>query len=138
MSAVSSDKQRALEERMRSLEIREEDLNEQFVRASGRGGQNVNKVSSCVVLRHRPTGIIVRCQRERSQALNRFLARRRLVEKVEARARGIADAEARERARIRRQKRRRSRRANEKRLASKHARSGTIAARRVGSDGNDG
>jgi len=138
MSAVSSDKQRALEEHMRSLEIREDDLDEQFVRASGRGGQNVNKVSSCVVLRHRPTGIIVRCQRERSQALNRFLARRRLVEKVEARARGIADADARERARVRRQKRRRSRRANEKRLASKHARSGNIAARRVGPEGHDG
>jgi protein subunit release factor B len=138
MSAVSSDKQRALEERMRSLEIREDDLDEQFVRASGSGGQNVNKVSSCVVLRHRPTGIIVRCQRERSQALNRFLARRRLVEKVEARVRGIADAEARERSRIRRQKRRRSRRANEKRLASKHARSGNIAARQVGPDGRDG
>jgi protein subunit release factor B len=138
MSAVSSDKQRALEERMRSLEIREDDLDEQFVRASGSGGQNVNKVSTCVVLRHRPTGIIVRCQRERSQALNRFLARRRLVEKVEARVRGIADAEARERSRIRRQKRRRSRRANEKRLASKHARSGNIAARQVGPDGRDG
>jgi protein subunit release factor B len=138
MPAVSEDKQRALRERMRALGIRDGDIDEQFVRSRGRGGQNVNKVSTCVVLRHAPTGIVVRCQRERSQALNRFLARRRLVEKIEARVRGIADAEARERARIRRQKRRRSRRANEKRLAAKHARSEAIAGRRAGPDGEDG
>jgi protein subunit release factor B len=138
MPAVSEDKQQALRERMRALGIHDGDLDEQFVRSRGRGGQNVNKVSTCVVLRHAPTGIVVRCQRERSQALNRFLARRRLVEKIEAQARGIAEAEKRERARIRRQKRRRSKRANEKRLAAKHARTEAIAGRRMGPDGDGG
>ena len=131
MAVVSEDKHRALKLRMRQLGIREADLDEQFVRSSGRGGQHVNKVSSCVVLRHRPTGVMVKCQRERSQALNRFLARRMLVDKIEARERGVAEAAARERARIRRQKRRRSRRANEKRLAAKLATSEKKATRRA-------
>jgi protein subunit release factor B len=137
MAAVSDDKHRALRLRMRELGIREADLDEQFVRSGGRGGQNVNKVSSCVVLRHRPTGIVVKCQRERSQALNRFLARRTLVDKIEARERGVAEAAARARARIRRQKRRRSRRANEKRLAAKLATSEKKATRRAPRAGVD-
>ncbi|TMA36965.1 MAG: peptide chain release factor-like protein [Deltaproteobacteria bacterium] len=115
---------------MRRLGVREDDLDEQFVRSGGAGGQNVNKVSTCVVLRHRPSGIVVRCQRERSQALNRFFARRLLLEKLEARERGVAETAARERARIRRQKRRRSRRAKEKVLAGKRAVSEKKAARR--------
>ena len=115
---------------MRRLGVREEDLDEHFVRSRGAGGQNVNKVSTCVVLRHRPSGIVVRCQRERSQALNRFFARRLLLEKLEARERGVADAAVRERERIRRQKRRRSRRAKEKVLAAKRAVSEKKAARR--------
>ena len=131
MPAVSKEKGDALKIRMRALGISESDLEEQFVRSRGRGGQNVNKVSTCVVLRHRPTGLVVKCQRERSQALNRFLARRSLVEKLEARRKGIADAAARERARIRRQKRRRSRRAEEKRLAEKHEQSEKKARRRA-------
>ena len=121
MFPVSPEKARALETAMRRLGIRDDDLDEQFVRSRGRGGQNVNKVATCVVLRHRPTGLVVKCQQERSQALNRFLARRALLAKLEARARGVAEEAARERARIRRQKRRRSRRADEKRLAAKHA-----------------
>jgi len=115
---------------MERLAVREEDLEERFIRSRGKGGQNVNKVSTCVVLRHRPSGIAVRCQRERSQALNRFFARRLLLEKLEARERGVADAAARERSRIRRQKRRRSRRAQEKVLAAKRAVSEKKAARR--------
>ena len=78
-----------------------------------------------------PTGVIVKCQRERSQALNRFLARRDLLDKLEARARGVAEAALAERARIRRQKRRRSRRAKEKMLAAKRAQSEKKAARRA-------
>jgi protein subunit release factor B len=115
---------------MHQLGIRAEDLEETFIRSGGHGGQNVNKVSTCVVLRHLPTGLTVKCQRERSQALNRFFARRLLLDKLEARQRGAAQAIESERARIRRQKRRRSRRAKEKVLAAKHVLSEKKAARR--------
>ena len=131
---VSPEKQRALALRMAALGVRDADLDEQFVRSRGRGGQNVNKVSSCVVLRHVPSGIVVRSEQERSQALNRFLARRRLLDALEARARGAVAAKAAERARIRRQKRRRSRRAKEKVLAAKRAVSEKKAARRPPAD----
>lgn len=116
---VSPGKENALLERMRALGVREQDIEEQFVRSSGAGGQKVNKTSSCVVLHHRPTGIRVKCQTERSQALNRFLARRILLDKVEAKLRGVESAEQQEIAQIRRQKRRRSRRARQKLLADK-------------------
>ncbi len=104
---------------MRALGVREQEIEEHFVRSSGAGGQKVNKASTCVVLHHRPTGIRVKCQRERSQALNRFLARRILLDKIEAELKGVESSEQREIARIRRQKRRRSRRAKLKLLADK-------------------
>ncbi len=116
---VSSQKERQLLERMQALGVREADIDEQFVRSSGAGGQNVNKVSSCVVLHHRPTGIQVRCQKERSQGLNRFIARRLLVEKIEAKIQGAASEEAQRIAKIRRQKRKRSRRAKLRLLEEK-------------------
>ena len=116
---VSQKQQAALQERMRRMGVEERDLDEHFIRSSGPGGQHVNKVSTCVVLRHRPSGLEVRCQQERSQALNRFLARRILIERLEVRRLGALSAEAQRIAKIRRQKRKRSKRAKEKMLAGK-------------------
>ena len=116
---ISSDKEKQLLTRMLALGVREQDIDEQFVRSSGAGGQNVNKVSSCVVLHHRPSGTRVKCQRERSQGLNRFLARRLLLDKIEASIKGAATAEEQRIEKIRRQKRKRSRRAKQRLLADK-------------------
>lgn len=104
---------------MRRLGIRPEDIEESFIRASGPGGQKVNKASTCVVLLHRPTGLQVRCQTQRSQALNRFLARRILMDKIERQIRGRLSAEQQRIEKARRQKRRHSRRAKAKMLANK-------------------
>jgi protein subunit release factor B len=117
---VSSDKERQLAERMLALGVREQDIDEQFVRSSGAGGQNVNKVSSCVMLHHRPTGVRVKCQQERSQGLNRFLARRIILDKIEAKVRGVAAAQQQRIEKIRRQKRKLSRRAKLRMLDDKH------------------
>ena len=102
---VSKSKENALKIKMRRLDVREDDLEEKFIRSSGSGGQKVNKTSSCVYLKHRPTGIEVKCQQERSQVLNRFLARRRLVDKIETRVLGGLSEEKKRIEKIRRQKR---------------------------------
>ena len=110
---VHPDKQKNLQERMDRLGILEEDFEEQFVRSSGRGGQKLNKTSSCVSLLHKPTNTLVKCQKSRSQAMNRFYARRRLVEILEdQRTGGQARVSLREK--IRRQKDRKRRRAKKK------------------------
>ncbi|HAR94592.1 MAG TPA: peptide chain release factor-like protein [Deltaproteobacteria bacterium] len=121
--AVSPEKESALQEKMETLNIRESDIIERFVRSRGHGGQNVNKVSTCVYLKHLPSGIEVKCQQERSQSLNRFLARRLLVEKIEQQVKGKESEEQRRIEKVRRQKRRRSRRAKEKVLELKHIQS---------------
>jgi protein subunit release factor B len=80
---VSEEKNRWLKERMKTLGIYEKDIEEKFIRSSGSGGQKINKTSSCVYLKHIPTGIEIKYMKERSQSLNRFLARRELVKQVE-------------------------------------------------------
>ena len=123
LPGVSPDKEEALRLRMEALGIFEKDIEESFIRSGGHGGQNVNKVATCVRLRHLPTGVEVKCQRERFQSLNRFFARRILADKVEALVKGKESEEAQRIARIRRQKRKRSQRAKEKMLADKRLRS---------------
>ncbi|MBI5182775.1 MAG: peptide chain release factor-like protein [Nitrospinae bacterium] len=104
---------------MKELGISEKDIIEKFVRASGKGGQKVNKASTAVYLKHLPTGIEVKIQRERSQALNRFLARRLLTQKIERLILGKKSQEEQRIAKVRRQKRKRSKRAKEKILVEK-------------------
>lgn len=116
---ISPVKEKALQEKMASLNILEEDLEESFVRSGGKGGQHVNKTSTCVHLRHGPTGIEVKCQQERSQAMNRYRARVILAEKIEELIRGEESAARQRIEKIRRQKRRRSKKAKEKILADK-------------------
>lgn len=119
---VSAAKANALALLMQRLGIREEDIEERFVRAAGPGGQNVNKTATAVFLRHRPSGVEVKCQETRSQALNRFLARRLLCQKLQEMIEGRRSAEQARIARLRRQKRRRSRRAQQKVLENKRRR----------------
>jgi len=120
---ISPEKEKALSERMERLGISESDFRETFIRSSGPGGQKVNKASSCVQLVHIPSGLSVKCQQSRSQALNRFLARRLLLDRIERLQQGIVDKERQRVEKIKRQKRRRSRRAKEKILTLKHMQS---------------
>ncbi|HAR36919.1 MAG TPA: peptide chain release factor-like protein [Acidobacteria bacterium] len=123
MFPVRPEKEKDLLERMTRLGIKESDLEEKFIRSQGKGGQKVNKSATCVYLKHLPTGIEVKCQKERSQAINRFLARRILVEKLEAQIQGKETEEQQRIEKIRRQKRKRSKRSKEKMLADKKRRS---------------
>ncbi|MDI6744459.1 MAG: peptide chain release factor-like protein [Thermodesulfovibrionales bacterium] len=119
MFPVSEAKVSALKAKMLSLNIRESDIAESFIRSGGKGGQKVNKVSTCVYLRHIPTGIEVKCQKERSQSVNRYHARVILVKKIEQLIKGKESEERQRIEKIRRQKRKRSKRAKEKMLAEK-------------------
>src|SRR5256885_13140300 len=118
---VSPDKLAQLQQRMSTLGVKEAEIEETFVRSGGAGGQKVNKSSSCVMLLHRPTGLRVKCQTSRHQALNRFLARRLLLDKIERMQKGFVAAERSEIEKIRRQKRKRSVRAKQRLLADQTA-----------------
>jgi len=108
--AVSEGKNKWLKERMEALGVREEDLRETFIRSSGKGGQHVNKTATCVYLRHIPTGLEVKCMQDRSQSVNRFLARRELLEKL-AELRGEKTVRGRDREAAAKRKAKRNKRA---------------------------
>jgi protein subunit release factor B len=127
---ITQEKWGKLQERMDKLNISEADLSEQFIRASGKGGQKVNKTSSCVHLVHKPSGIEVKCSQSRLQGSNRFFARRDLCDKLEEKILGIQSERQQEREKIRRQKRRRSRRAKNKMLDEKSKHGGKKLLRR--------
>lgn len=112
-----------LRSRMERLKITEADLIEKFILGSGSGGQKINKTSSCVYLKHLPTGIEIKCQRTRSRELNRTYARRELCERLEELFFKEKSKKRQESEKIRRQKKRRSRKSQEKILASKRHRS---------------
>lgn len=116
---VGLDKEKALLEKMEQLGIHRKDIIESFIRSAGPGGQNINKTSTCVYLKHIPTGIEVKCQKERSQALNRYIARKLLLKKIESSILGKLSEEKKRIEKIRRQKRRRSKRAKLKILEGK-------------------
>lgn len=116
---ISLEKEKALREKMVRLGVREQDIVESFIRSKGPGGQNVNKTSTCVYLKHIPTGIEVKCQKERSQVLNRYLARKILVNKIENLVLGKLSEERQRIEKLRRQKRKRSKRAKLKVLEAK-------------------
>lgn len=134
-SPVSPEKIAALEQSMASLGIREEDLLEKFVRGSGSGGQKINKTSSCVFLKHLPTGVCIKCQIDRSREMNRFLARRELCDQLDAIRQGKAIAKTQAIEKLRRQKRPRSQRSKQRSVADKRALSQKKSLRR--SPGND-
>jgi protein subunit release factor B len=127
---VGAEKETQLLERMAALGVREADLDESFVRSGGHGGQNVNKVATCVVLVHRPSGIQVKCQDTRHQGRNRFLARQLLLAKIESQRQERARAVRAGKEKIKRQKRKRSRAARERMLADKAHRSRKKETRR--------
>ncbi len=127
---VSAETWRRLEARMAELGLRDDDLTESFVLGSGKGGQKVNKTASCVQLRHAVSGIEVRCQRSRSQAMNRYWARYELCERIAEKREGERSDRQQRVEKIRRQKRRRSRRQKERMLEGKRQQSQKKALRR--------
>lgn len=117
---VSEKKEAALIARMEACALMESDIEEKFIRSGGPGGQHVNRTSTCVYLKHTPTGLDVKMQQERSQSLNRFFARRRLCELLEAQQGGSKTKEQLKQEKIRKQKKRRRKRSKAKEEPSKN------------------
>jgi protein subunit release factor B len=128
---ISPEKILAQEKRMLALGIREEDLIEKFIHGSGSGGQKINKTSSCVYLKHEPTGQEVKCQRERSRELNRYLARKELCDRIDQIQNGAISRRQQEIEKIRRQKRQKSRKQKQRMVADKRKQSEKKQQRRV-------
>ena len=122
---VSEKKEKALLDRMLELNVKEDDLEERFIRSSGPGGQKVNKTSSCVFLRHIPTDITVKYQKELSQSLNRFFSRRTLLDQIELKQRGYIKENKKRIEKIKSQKRKKKKRTKEKLSAFKPKQSDT-------------
>lgn len=116
---ITRERWQQLHVRMHALGIHEGDLTEKFILGSGSGGQKINKTSSCVWLKHEPTGITVKCQKERSRELNRYYGRQRLCDKIDDQKNKIKSERQQAVAKIKRQKRKRSKRAKEKMLSDK-------------------
>lgn len=131
---ISKEKFDELHQRMERLGIRSDDLIEKFILGSGKGGQKVNKTSSCVYLKHIPTGIEIKCQRERSRELNRYYARKELCNRIEEKTENLKSERQQLTEKIRRQKRRRSRKSKEKMLANKKQVSTKKSLRKVPRD----
>jgi protein subunit release factor B len=131
---VKKEKEEQLKKRMDELGIFDQDLIEKFILGSGKGGQKVNKSSTCVYLKHLPTGLEVKCQMDRSREMNRFLARRELCDKLEAIINKEASKKIQEAEKIRRQKKRRSRKQKEKMVEEKKRRGGVKKLRKIDHD----
>jgi protein subunit release factor B len=106
-----------------TLRVSPHDIEEQFIRGGGKGGQKINKTSSTVLLKHLPTGIEVRCQKHREQSKNRLSAYKLLIQKIDERVRGKASLQAQKIFKLKKQKQKRSKRAKEKMLALKKSHS---------------
>lgn len=129
--ALSKEAKDRLAIRMQDLGIHEHDLIEKFILGSGSGGQKINKTSSCVYLKHIPTGIEIKCQQDRSRDLNRYHARQELCDRIEEQTSQEKTKKQQLIEKIRRQKKRRSRKAQEKVLASKKQRSNIKSLRKI-------
>jgi protein subunit release factor B len=126
---------KSIEVRLAALGVKAADVDERFIIGSGHGGQKLQKTSSCVWLRHRPSGVETRCQRERSQSANRELAWAELCAKLEERQRLVSARQTDERELVRRRSRQKSRGQKIRMIQSKKHRAG-IKKRRGRPDAN--
>ena len=133
---VKKEKIKALEKRMQDLKIYEEDIIEKFILGSGKGGQKIQKTHSCVYLKHIPTGVEIKCQKERSREMNRYIARQRLCDIIEEKILQKESARKKEIDKIRKQKKRRSRRLQKKLIEEKRALSEKKKLRKPVSENN--